>query len=110
MHLLILRFRSFFKMKRKVGAIGYNDRYNPVCTLSDLLRTRKFLQVLTISPRICRACRPTPCPHFACNADAWRRALLKRGEAGGPPRAFAWRLRRFGLGARGRPARADAVA
>ncbi len=62
----------FLKWKRKVAAIGYNDRYNPVCTLSDLLRTRKFLQVLTISPRICRACRPTPCPHsaFECNALA----------------------------------------
>ena len=37
-----------------------------------------------------------------------RRALLKRGEAGGPPLAFACRLRRFGLGARGRPAPPDA--
>lgn len=58
------------KEKRKVAAIGYNHRYNPVCTLSVLLRTRKSLQVLTISPRFCRAIRPTPCPHFACNADA----------------------------------------
>ena len=64
------RDHVFSLKKRKVAATGYNDRYNPVCTLSDLLRTRKFLQVLTISPRICRACRPTPCPHFACNADA----------------------------------------
>ena len=94
----------FLKGKRKVAATGYNNRYNPVCTLSDLLRTRKFLQVLTISPRICRACRPTPCHHSACKRDAEHLRLPKRGGAGGPPHAFAWRLRRFGLAARGRPA------
>ena len=60
----------FLLIERKVAAIGYIDGYNPVCTLSDLLRTRKFLQVLTISPRICRACRPTPCRHSACKRDA----------------------------------------
>ena len=75
----------------------YIDGYNPVCTLSDQLRTRKFLQVLTISPRICRACRPTPCPHFAAHAQssmcqskaklgALRKVLRKRKTAGRPRR------------------------
>src|ERR1700734_789807 len=67
----------------------YIDGYNPVCTLSDQLRTRKFLQVLTISPRICRACRPTPCPHSACECDAYGVHSPKQGGAGGPPRSFA---------------------
>jgi hypothetical protein len=67
----------------------YIDGYNPVCTLGVQLRTRKFLQVLTISPRICRACRPTPCPHSACECDAYGVHSPKQGGAGGPPRSFA---------------------
>lgn len=67
----------------------YINGYNPVCTLSALLRTRNFLQVLTISPRICRACRPTPCPHSACKRNAVGVRLPKLGGAGGPPRSFA---------------------
>lgn len=70
-------------MERKVAAIGYNDRSNPDCTLSDLLRTRKVLQVLTISPAfVGRAARPratTP------PANAMLLRLPKRGGAGGPP-------------------------
>jgi hypothetical protein len=46
-------------MEKEGRRDGYNDRYNPVCTLSDLLRTRKFLRVLTISPAfVGRAARP----------------------------------------------------
>ena len=69
--------------ERKAATNGYIRRYNFVCTLRDLLRTRNFLQVLTISPRICRACRPTPCPHSACKRDALSVRLPKLGGAGG---------------------------
>jgi hypothetical protein len=100
-----------FSSTRKEGRRDrYNDRYNPVCTPSDLLRTRNFLRVLTISPRICRACRPTPCHHSACKRDAKHLAFAKLRRSWWPSAAFALRLRRFGLAARGRPARADAVA
>jgi hypothetical protein len=97
----------FLQRKRKVAAGGYNGRYNPVCTLCDLLRTRKSLRVLTIFPRICRACRPTPCPHFACNAGV--PALLKRGEAGGPPRSFAQGRNRGASAPKARPLRSSTL-
>lgn len=34
-------------------------------------------------PAICRACRPTPCPHSACKRDAFSVRLPKLGGAGG---------------------------
>jgi hypothetical protein len=68
----------------------YIDGYNPVCTLGVLQRTRKFLQVLTISPRICRACRPTPCPHSACECNACGVHSPKLGGAGGSPLILPW--------------------
>src|SRR5437868_5397559 len=71
--------------------MGYIHGYNPVCTHDDLLRTRKSLQVLTLSPRICRAVRPTPCRHSACkhaNAGSLR-VFATYGGAGGPPLAVA---------------------
>lgn len=68
----------------------YIDGYNPVCTLGVLLRTRKYLRVLTISPRICRACRPTPCPHSACECNACGVHSPKLGGAGGSPQILPW--------------------
>ena len=87
----MLRYKSthgrvcFLLLERKVGVFGYKRGYISVCTLAVILRTRKFLQVLTISPRICRACRPTPCPHSACKRDAKHLRLPKLGGAGGSP-------------------------
>src|ERR1035437_371601 len=57
-----------FSLKKKEGRRRYKHRYLSVCTPCDLQRTRKPLQVLTISPRFCRARRPTPCHHFACQS------------------------------------------
>jgi hypothetical protein len=50
-----------------------------------------------------RAARPVPplCLQTRCLSIL---RLRKQGRAGGPPRAFAWRLRRFGLVSRDRPA------
>ena len=62
---------------------GHKRRHTPVYAHPDLLRTYKSLQVLTISPRICRACRPTPCPHFACNADARASSIAKARRSWG---------------------------
>jgi hypothetical protein len=107
---------------------GTNDGTYPFVPLSDLLRTGNSLRVLNISPRICRACRPTPCPHFACNADAKASSIAKARRSWGlsadfalgqnrrPPRLGTRRLRSSPVGcgarlvARGRPATPDAVA
>ena len=50
-----------------------------------------------------RAARPVPplCLQTRCLSIL---RLRKQGRAGGPPRAVAWRLRRFGLVSRDRPA------
>src|SRR5262249_37333208 len=97
---------SFSSKKERRDFSGYKHRYKPVCTPRALLRTRKALRVLILSPRICRACRPTPCPHFACKPEG----LAIKGEAGGPPHIVAQARRAEMPGRTGSAGRADAVA
>jgi len=119
----------FLKWKRKAAVIGYNERYNPVCTVSDLLRTRNSLQVLTIFPRNLSGVPPDPVPPLRLRMQRLGVHSSKLGGAGGSPRSFGRRPKPRSpsatmvasaallagccgarLGARGRPARADAVA
>lgn len=106
-----------FSLKGKPARTGQNRPHNSVYALADLLRTSKSLQVLTIFPRICRACRPTPCRHSACKRyargvrlplkaerrlSASRRAsATARRPWSALPGLWPWRAR---LAARGRPA------
>lgn len=99
---------SFFK--RKDGRIfGYKKGYLPVCTHGVLLRTRNSLPVLTISPRFCRALRPTPCPHSTCNAYV-ERCIAKARWSWGLSAYLSPGCQVGELGARGRPAEPDGVA
>ena len=73
----------FFEDKESRQGAAHKRGQIPVYASAVLLRTYKFLQVLTISPRICRACRPTPCPHSACECNACGVHSPKLGGAGG---------------------------
>ena len=94
----ILQYKSthglvcvFFNGRRKVAAILVQSTVHIRLYPRRPTPHPQFLQVLTISPRICRACRPTPCPHSACKRDAKHRAFAKARRSWGLSADFAAR-------------------